>query len=93
MRRAEDFLPRIEMDGRNAANQTRPTQMAFVGAGFFFARAELLVDVPFDPFLAFMFMGEEIALSIRSWTHGWNIYAPRLNLIGHQYRPVRTSCC
>jgi UDP-GlcNAc:polypeptide alpha-N-acetylglucosaminyltransferase len=34
-------------------------------------------------------MGEEIALSIRSWTHGWNIYAPRKNLIAHQYRPGR----
>jgi hypothetical protein len=34
-------------------------------------------------------MGEEIALSMRAWTHGWNIYAPRKNLIGHQYRPGR----
>ena len=34
-------------------------------------------------------MGEEIALSLRSWTHGWNIYAPRKNLIAHQYRPGR----
>jgi Glycosyltransferase (GlcNAc) len=36
-----------------------------------------------------LFMGEEIALSMRAWTHGWNIYAPRKNLIGHQYRPGR----
>ena len=34
-------------------------------------------------------MGEEIALSMRAWTHGWNIYAPRKNLIAHQYRPGR----
>ena len=32
-------------------------------------------------------MGEEIALSMRAWTHGWDIYAPRQNLIAHQYRP------
>merc|ERR1712083_1267659 len=34
-------------------------------------------------------MGEEIALSMRAWTNGWNIYAPRKNLIAHQYRPGR----
>jgi hypothetical protein len=89
MRSNEGFLPRVEMEGRCNENQTRPTQMSFIGAGFFFARAEFLVDVPFDPFLPWLFMGEEVALSIRAWTSGWNIYAPRKNLIGHQYRPVR----
>ena len=34
-------------------------------------------------------MGEEIALSKRAWTQGWNIYAPRQNLIAHQCRPGR----
>ena len=34
-------------------------------------------------------MGEEIALSMRAWTAGWDIYAPRQNLIAHQYRPGR----
>merc|ERR1711862_971294 len=48
-----------------------------------------LVDVPFDTYLPWCFMGEEIALSLRAWTHGWDIYAPRENLIAHQYRPGR----
>jgi hypothetical protein len=26
-------------------------------------------------------------LSMRAWTHGWDIYAPRRNWIAHQYRP------
>jgi Glycosyltransferase (GlcNAc) len=26
---------------------------------------------------------------MRAWTHGWDIYAPRKNLIAHQYRPGR----
>jgi len=66
-----------------------PTQIPFIAAGFFFTRAEFLVDVPFDPFIPWCFMGEEIALSLRAWTHGWDIYAPRKNLIAHQYRPGR----
>lgn len=90
IRQEEDFIPRVEMEGRSSENETRPTQMPFVGAGFFFAAAQFLVDIPFDPFLPWLFMGEEVALSVRAWTQGWNMYAPRSNLIGHQYRPVRT---
>jgi hypothetical protein len=70
-------------------NEPRPTQIPFIAAGFFFAHASFLVDVPFDPFIPWCFMGEEIALSMRAWTHGWTIYAPRKNLIAHQYRPGR----
>ena len=78
----------------NTGNQCRneedaPSQIAYIAAGFFFARAEFLIDVPFDPYLPWCFMGEEIALSLRAWTHGWNIYAPRKNYIAHQYRPGR----
>lgn len=85
----EDFLPRVELQGRSKENMTRPTQTSFMGAGFIFVRAEFLVDVPFDPSLPFLFMGEEVALSIRAYTSGWNIYAPRKNLVGHQYRPLK----
>jgi hypothetical protein len=56
IRSNEDWLPRVEMEGRCKEDEPRPTQMAFIGAGFFFARAEFIVDVPFDPFLAYLFM-------------------------------------
>lgn len=56
---------------------------------FFFTRAEFLRDIPFDPLLPWCFMGEEIALSTRAWTYGWDIYAPRVNLFAHEYRPGR----
>jgi len=85
----EDYLPRVELRGHSGANETRPSQTPFQGAGLFFARAEYLRDVPFDPYLPWLFMGEEVALSIRAWTAGWNIYAPRKNLVGHQYRPLK----
>jgi hypothetical protein len=44
------------------------------------------MDMPFDPYLPWIFMGEEIALSLRAWTHVWGIYAPRKDYIVHQYR-------
>ena len=86
---AESHILRINTRGTTPKDAPRPTQIAFIAAGFFFARAEFLKDVPFDPYVPWCFMGEEIALSMRAWTAGWNIYAPRQNLIAHQYRPGR----
>jgi len=85
----EHHIIRINSAGNYDKIPPNPKQTPFMAAGFFFARAEFLVDVPFDPLLPWCFMGEEIALSMRSWTSGWRIYAPRHNLIAHQYRPGR----
>jgi len=80
---------RISTGSNYNGDEPRPTQIPFIAAGFFFTHAQFLVDVPFDPFMPWCFMGEEIALSMRAWTKGWDIYAPRKNLITHQYRPGR----
>mmetsp|Transcript_31469 Transcript_31469/g.59963 ORF Transcript_31469/g.59963 Transcript_31469/m.59963 type:complete len:693 (-) Transcript_31469:155-2233(-) len=85
----EHRILRINTGGMCRGEEEAPSQIAYIAAGFFFARAEFLIDVPFDPYLPWCFMGEEIALSLRAWTHGWDIYAPRKNLIAHQYRPGR----
>lgn len=37
----------------------------FVAAGFYFIEGKFLHEVPFDPFLPWIFMGEEILLSSR----------------------------
>mmetsp|Transcript_16691 Transcript_16691/g.23658 ORF Transcript_16691/g.23658 Transcript_16691/m.23658 type:complete len:540 (+) Transcript_16691:52-1671(+) len=85
----EHSIIRINAGGVTPSSATKPTQIPFMAAGFFFARSEFLRDVPFDPLLPWTFMGEEIVLSMRSWTSGWKMYAPRKNLIAHQYRPGR----
>jgi len=74
-------------DCRKRGVLDKPYQTAYIAAGFFFTRSEFLTYVPFDPYLPWIFMGEEIALSLRAWTHGWDIYAPRRDYIVHQYRP------
>mmetsp|Transcript_12793 Transcript_12793/g.19827 ORF Transcript_12793/g.19827 Transcript_12793/m.19827 type:complete len:552 (+) Transcript_12793:61-1716(+) len=89
---AQDPNPvvRITNGGRSyQGTEPRPTQIPFMAAGFFFTHASFLKDIPFDPYLPWCFMGEEIALSMRAWTSGWNMYAPRKNYITHQYRPGR----
>lgn len=63
----------------------RPRHTGFVAAGYIFAHASLLEAVPFDPFLPFIFMGEEISMSIRFWTAGFDIYAPSSSVVSHEY--------
>ena len=62
-----------------------PQQTGLVAAGFFFADSSFLTDIPFDPHLPDLFAGEEILLSIRFWSHGWDIYAPNENIVYHHY--------
>ena len=85
----EHHILRIGMGGNTPHDAKWPSQIPYIAAGFFFAPAQFLQDVPFDPYAPWCFMGEEIALSVRAWTNGWNIYAPRKNMIAHQYRPGR----
>jgi len=83
----KDGIIHINQGKPYSGGEERPTQTPFLGAGFVFFPAEFLRDIPFDPYLPWTFMGEEILLSMRAWTNGWNLYAPRRNLIVHQYRP------
>jgi [Skp1-protein]-hydroxyproline N-acetylglucosaminyltransferase len=69
----DDHVLRLEMtfrDFKTDASNGVPRHSLFVAAGFFFARSEFLSDVPYDPFLPFLFMGEEIIMSARLWTSG-----------------------
>lgn len=62
-----------------------PRPNAFIAAGMFFAESRFLKDIPFDPDLDFVFIGEELLLSARFYTHGWDIHTPRQNVIYHMY--------
>lgn len=85
----ESQIIRINSGVGYSGGEEFPTQVPFIAAGFFFTPGGFLTDVPFDPYMPWCFMGEEIMLSMRAWTHGWDIYAPRKNWIAHQYRPGR----
>ena len=54
--------------------------------------ARALHEVPFDPYLVFLFHPEEALLSMRLWTAGFNLYAPVRPVISHEYhraKPLR----
>lgn len=66
------------------ADQPAPRRpVAFIGAGEIFAPSAILREVPYDPFI--YFIGEEITLAARLWTHGWDIYPPDCCAIYHEY--------
>ncbi len=49
------------------ATPVAPTLSWFVSAEMLFAPARLVKDMPYDPWL--YFLGEEISLAVRLWTH------------------------
>jgi hypothetical protein len=60
-------------------------EVPYVAGGMFFCKSDFLKELPFDPTLDYLFVGEEILLSARFWTHGWNIYTPSENIVYHFY--------
>jgi hypothetical protein len=78
----------IRFEGSNNYDEVKldtPRFAPFVSAGYLAAHSDMLRDVPFDPFLPYIFIGEEILLSARLWTSGYDIFSPTDNLVGHHY--------
>ena len=63
----------------------KPRPQPWAAAGFLFADALVVKESPFDPYLYYVFDGEEIMYSVRMWTHGWDIFSPSENILYHDY--------
>ncbi|KAJ8601587.1 hypothetical protein CTAYLR_010138 [Chrysophaeum taylorii] len=62
-----------------------PMMQPFWAAGFSFGRGHFLQRVPYDCCLPMVFMGEEISIGIRGWTHGYDFYTPEKSVVFHEY--------
>ncbi|WP_431224265.1 GlcNAc-transferase family protein [Serratia sp. L9] len=60
-----------------------PRRCGYLAAGFVFADGHFVTRVPNDPQI--FFMGEEIAMAARAWTHGYDIWSPHRILLWHFY--------
>mmetsp|Transcript_15258 Transcript_15258/g.28723 ORF Transcript_15258/g.28723 Transcript_15258/m.28723 type:complete len:529 (+) Transcript_15258:39-1625(+) len=78
-------IVRLDPSRPIAGHPREPVYAPFVAAGFFFAHGQFLHDVPFDPLLPWIFMGEEISMSARLWTSGYDIFSPTRNVLNHYY--------
>lgn len=59
------------------------TKNAFIAAGNFFTYTQAHKEVLHDKEM--YFYGDELPMSIRLFTHGWNVYSPGESYIYHQY--------
>jgi len=60
-------------------------QTPHIAAGMFFCEGKCIRDVPYDPNLPNLFVGEEILHSARVWTAGYDIYSPTQITVYHLY--------
>jgi hypothetical protein len=74
------FLASREISTSNQVYKT-----PHLAGGMFFCESYFLNELPFDPDLPYLFVGEEILHSIRFFTNGWDIFSPSENIIFHEY--------
>lgn len=61
----------------------KPFLSRYITGGFIFSSGQFVIDVPYDPKL--YFEGEEITMSVRAYTHGYDIYCPHKIITWHYY--------
>jgi hypothetical protein len=66
-------------------NKYKYVQTPHIAAGMFFCEGKCIKEVPYDPHLPNLFVGEEILHSARVWTSGYDIYTPHENVVYHLY--------
>ncbi len=80
-----DYWPVFGGYEDEAHTNKKPNNVSLLYAGFVFTQGSWLLEVKNDP--EHYYTGEEFALSIRSFTHGYNIYIPSQIVSWHLSRP------
>jgi len=65
--------------------ENEPRRHYYLAGGMLFARGAFLHDVPYDPLLPYLFVGEEILHSARAYTAGYDVFNPTENIVFHFY--------
>ncbi len=79
-----DGLPQLKpVDIPDWQTRTSPMRARFLAAGFIFTLGKFVEEVGYDPEL--YFFGEEIAMTLRAFTHGYDLFHPNEVLVWHDY--------
>jgi len=62
-----------------------PQLEPYWAAGFSFSRGHFVTVVPYDQHLPMIFQGEEISITVRGWTQGYDFYAFERSVVFHMY--------
>jgi hypothetical protein len=77
-------LPQLKpLDIFDLPQRTQPMRARFLAAGFLFTIGQFVEDVGYDPEL--YFFGEEIAITLRAFTHGYDLFHPLEIIVWHDY--------
>ena len=63
----------------------KPVISRFASCNFFFVHSQFIIDVPWDPYLPFLFQGEEPLIGMRALSNGWTMYHPTFAVCKHYY--------
>ncbi|CAE7540873.1 gnt1 [Symbiodinium natans] len=63
-----------------------PRASFFWSAHFSFSSADVIREVPYDPRLRMLFFGEEILMTVRLFTNGWDLFSPCSGLVFHLWQ-------
>eukprot|EP01036_Dinobryon_divergens_P029870 gene29870-39036_t len=68
-----------------AVGLTRPLLSPLWSAGFSFSKCHAQLKTPSDPFLQWIFDGDEFSKFARLWTRGYDVYSPNKVVVVHDY--------
>ena len=77
-------MPR-NAEAASLAYLARPKLTALWGAGLSYSKCHAETAVRNDPHLPQIFDGEEFSRAARLWTHGYDVYAPAVRAVFHNY--------
>jgi [Skp1-protein]-hydroxyproline N-acetylglucosaminyltransferase len=76
----------VEIEGPQFLRRpTAPVKGLFWAGGLSFGASSIINEVPFDPFCPYAFLGEEISMAARLWTHGYDFYHPTTMIMYHMW--------
>lgn len=81
-------IPQLKASVKSAnevARSPEPSPIPFTSGGFIFGPGGMLREVPYDPGLPDLFVGEEVLYTARLWTSGYDIYSAKRNIVFHFY--------
>ena len=81
----KEGMPSMQAALIPVGDRKQPVPVHLMSAGLICFPGRMLYEVPYDPFLSYLFFGEELLFSTRLWTAGYNMYAPLKSFCSHHY--------
>ena len=82
----------VEIEGPVFDNMPTTPQPSLFWAGCCsFSYSNMIQEVPYDPLLPYVFIGEEISMAARLYTHGFDLYTPTSMVMFHRWQRLRPT--